>query len=382
MKIHHYLLDNPITVIFFISAVLITGACTEQATVIKDPKATGFFRRTEGWIASDGAISAALTDGRTVWLMGDSHIDDYDPATQTVPWLFQVRNAALLQPANDWKPENTRTLVGNGPDIKSFFKSTPNDSLWIWPGNGIQLGDTLYVYCGELIKTGDGIWGFGGTGRDMFAKLKVADMTVSGYDVLPNFNGINFGAGFVRNEHSGYVYAYGYKLIYERIQTEVYVARFHADTPVSNWEYWNGKDWTPRVQEVAAISRGAHNPHVSKVGDRYLILTTELSVQCDMGKHIFWAVGDSPTGPFPEQEKLYAIDDTLQGHYPFFYTVAAHPQFINDDGLLVTYCINGYEPCLPANVDGRLNPDHYRPRAIRVPLNMLFGNPSDIHLSN
>jgi hypothetical protein len=149
--------------------------------------------------------------------------------------------------------------------------------LWIWPGNGIQLGDTLYVYCSELIKTGDGAWGFGGTGRDMFAKLKVTDMSISGYDVLPNFNGINFGAGFVRDEHSGYVYAYGYKLIHERIQTEVYVARFHADTPVSNWKYWNGKDWTPRVQEVAVISRGAHNPHVSKVGDRYLILATELS---------------------------------------------------------------------------------------------------------
>jgi hypothetical protein len=46
----------------------------------------------------------------------------------------------------------------------------------------------------------------------------------------------------------------------------------------------------------------------------------------------------------------------------------AHPEWINGDGLLITYCINGYEPALPMSVNGRVNPEYYRPRAIRLPV--------------
>jgi hypothetical protein len=37
----------------------------------------------------------------------------------------------------------------------------------------------------------------------------------------------------------------------------------------------------------------------------------------------------------------------------------------------VTYSINGYEPCVSACVRGRAIPDHYRPKAIRVPLDQI-----------
>lgn len=42
---------------------------------------------------------------------------------------------------------------------------------------------------------------------------------------------------------------------------------------------------------------------------------------------------------------------------------------MNSDGLLITYCVNGYEPCVSNCVNGRMNPDYYRPRAIRLPIN-------------
>src|ERR1700726_461587 len=75
---------------------------SQEAQAHPDPAFTEFFRRTNGWTAGDGALSIPLSDGRVLWLFGDSHVDDLDPATQTIPCLFQVRNAALLQDTNDF----------------------------------------------------------------------------------------------------------------------------------------------------------------------------------------------------------------------------------------------------------------------------------------
>lgn len=346
------------------------SAAQQQAPEIyKDSTVVRFFQRTEGWIASDGALSVALSDGRTLWLMGDSHIDDYDEATGTIPCLFQVRNAALVQAAGSWSQEQTQTLIGEGPGIKSFLKRTPDDHYWFWPGTGIQLKDTVYVYCAELEKKGEGAWGFAGTGNDMWAKLAFPEMEVVEYTSLPDFNDINFGAGYIKE--GGYVYAYGYKLIPEAGGSEVYAARFPETNPDGPWEFWDGNAWSKDINQVAAIGKSAITPHVSKVKDKYLMLSTQLSVACNQGREIYASVSDRPTGPFPEQETLYTIDDTVQGHYPFFYQVVAHPQFTERDELLVTYCINGYAPCLETCPDGRANPDYYRPRGIRVPLKLI-----------
>lgn len=370
--------------LFVLVAVALTcwGPFTEAAGqtpgVYMDRVVTQFFQRTTGWIASDGALSVALDDGRTLWLMGDSHIDDYDQLTGTIPCLFQVRNAALLQSRGSWEPSDTETLTGDSQGIKSLFKTTQDNNFWFWPGNGIQLKDTVYVYCSELERTGDGTFGFAGTGKDVWAKMKFPEMKVVDYELLPYFGGIHFGAGFIEDENSDYVYAYGQKLIPMAGGSEVYVARFPSGSPCY-WEFWDGSQWQGDVAQLAVIGKGAISPHISKVKDQYLMLSTELSVACDQGNEIYASVSHSPVGPFSDGEKLYTIDDTLQGHYPFFYSVAAHPQFLgssvpgSDDqmDLVVTYCINGYAPCLEPCTDGRANPDHYRPRGIRVPLECL-----------
>src|SRR6266498_4512578 len=86
--------------------LLIVSAATAADTkalslpAYKDKEFTEFFRRTSGWTSGDGALSVPLSDGRVLWLFGDSHIDDFDPKTQTTPCLFQVRNAGLIQEMN------------------------------------------------------------------------------------------------------------------------------------------------------------------------------------------------------------------------------------------------------------------------------------------
>ncbi|HEU4551338.1 MAG TPA: DUF4185 domain-containing protein [Chitinophaga sp.] len=331
------------------------------------PAYNALFRKTQGWVAGDGAFSVPLADGRVMWFFGDSHIGGYDTATQTVPCLFQVRNAAFVHLHNNLQQH--QTLTGKGPGIPSLFKPMQGDSTWVWPGHGVQLGDTVYVTQAEFRNNGQGgNLGFESTGRYYMAKMQYPALTGISYRLLPPTGDINFTIGLVKPEKENYVYMYGYKTA--GIEPEIYVARFPAKQPWSAWEYWDGKTWQPDVQKAAVIGKGASNGvNVQKVDGKYLLVSTEFSIACDQGKRVFVAVSEKPVGPFSARTPVYVIPDTLQGHYPFFYAPAVHPEFRKGHAVLVTYCINEYGPCINVCRDNRKNPDVYRPRAFWLTLN-------------
>ncbi len=350
----------------------------QAQTAYKDSTAIRFFQRTSGWVSSDGALSIQLSDGSSLWLMGDSHIDDYDTVTHTLPCLFQVRNAALHQPAGDWDWHHTQTLTGSGPGIKSYFKNSTNDQYFCWPGMGIQLKDTIFIYCGSLRNTGaGGAFGFANEGNDYWAKIKFPEMKVVGYTTL-SFNGIGFGSGFVQDEKKEYVYAFGQQFgkadgAKTWAGTDLFTARFKTTDPYT-WQFWDGNNWSNDINKAKAVTNQPYVAfHVVQVNNHFVLTSTELSVGCDQGKRIYTSTSNSPVGPFNAPRLVYTIDDTLQGHYPFFYTPALHPEFVNEKKeILLTYCINGYDKCVEGCVNGRTNPDHYRPKGVRVPLSMII----------
>lgn len=369
---------SAITVAFF-SLLFLSGTCgrqpqnaADQAKIYKDSTVVEYFRRTSGWVAGDGAFSIPLSDGSTLWVMGDSHINDFDPKTGKIPCLFNVHNAGLLQPEGDWSHAGTKTLVSTEKGRESLFTDTAGHVRWYWPVSGIQLKDTVYIYFTGVERASGGL-GFAVNGKDKLVKLKFPEMEVVGYNSLPDFKGINFGVGFVRDEKSKYVYAFGHKYREESGQNDMYVARFPEGNPAAAWESWNGSGWNTAYENALSIRENAgFTPMICKVKDKYLLISSELSVGCDQGNEIYVSVSDRVTGPFSESKSLYTIDDIVQGHYPFFYVPVAHPQFINDqEEMLITYNVNGYGTCVEGCVNNRMNPDHYRPRGIRVPLELI-----------
>ncbi len=333
--------------------------------VHKDVAFTEFFRRTSGWTSGDGAITVPLSDGRVLWLFGDSHVDDYDPATRTTPCLFQTRNAAMLTAKNDLR--NPRTLIGKRRGFRSWFKDSNDDDVWFWPLCGFQNGQAVYVYLDSFRKTpAGGMWGFENTGTDYWARIKFPEIEVAAYEPLPNFQGIHFGYGLVPD--GPYTYAFGGRQ--SGAASDLYVARFQTKSPENTWMFWNGIVWMTNVAHAVVIARGKSTSlHVCRVRDKFVFTTSDFSVGCDQGKNIYMCSSRQPQGPFSELRPVYTIDDRFEGHSPLFYLPVAHPEFINaQDEILVTYNINGYAPCISPCVKGRAIPDHYRPRAIRVPL--------------
>ncbi len=353
--------------------LVFSGLHAQQKPIAyKDSTVVHFFQRTQGWSAGDGAFSIPLSDGSVLWTMGDSFIDTYDSVTQKVPCLFNTNNALLLQPRGDWNWRNTKTLDSRNPVTKTFFRDSTDNGDWYWPVSGIQLADTIYVYYSGIARAAGGL-GFAPTDKDVLAKIKVPEMELVGYHALPDLNAINFGVGFIEDKKSGYVYAYGHKFRPDARQNDIYVARFRARRPTGSWEFWDGRRWNKDVAKAVSVRKDAgFTPMVCKVKDKYVIISSELSIGCDQGKDIYATVSDRITGPFSERRTIFTIDDTVQGHYPFFYVPVGHPEFINEQQeLLVTYNVNGYGECVTGCVNNRMDPNHYRPRGARIPLKLI-----------
>jgi hypothetical protein len=341
------------------------------AVTYKDTTVTNFFRRQTGLIAGDGGFSIPLSNGHVLWMMDDSHINDYRAADESMGWLFQVRNAGLLQPVNDWKWQNTSTLTGNTSATPSYIKFTENNSHWIWPNSGFQLGDTLYVYSSNLTTVPGGL-GFGPGGNDFLAKIKIPEMKVTGYLQLQNFNGINFGITFLKN-NDGYMYVYGNKSA--GMASNIFLARFPINNIMAMWTFYDGNGWNKDVTKAKSVGQGQSNGvSINYVNGKFLIVSTEFSVGCNQGNRIFLSTGDSPVGPFTSAKAIYKITDTAQNDYPFFYAAIIHPEYTNSKGeVLVTYAINGYPDCLPDHdANFRSIPDRYRLRGIRIPWSVIM----------
>lgn len=341
-----------------------------QPSAYKDSTVTSFFKRTTGVVAMDGGYTITLNDGKVLWLFGDSYIDEYDSVTKTVPCLFQARNSGLLQSSpSDWNKANTISLTGNRGSDKTFLADKKNPGHFFWPGCGYQLNDTIFIY-GMNMKNAKGGLGFAKAGNDVWIKVLYPSFKTIAIQQLPASDSIQFGSGLIEDKENGFVYIYGTKAKF--ISADVYVARFSINHP-AEWEYWNGLSWSRKIDDAKPATEALSNSTtVSKVKGKYLLLTAAFSVSCDGGKDIYAAVGDHPEGPFSKPQTIYTINDTLQGHYPFFYLPIAHPDCINENNeLLVHYSINGYEPCIKNCINNRFNPEYYRPQAINVSLNAL-----------
>ncbi|MBD2705118.1 hypothetical protein IC229_31130 [Spirosoma sp. BT702] len=343
---------------------------TGPQTATRDSLFTEHFRRTKGWIAGDDGYSIRLTDGRTLWLWGDSYIDNYDAATRTIPCLFQVNNAGLLQNATN--PADMATLLGAGKPASYFLHPGGWPTYWFWPGSGYQQGNTVYCFLDNIKTTGaNGSFGFTSGGPNYVATIQFPAMTVQGYKQLPAQNGINFGAGFVPHP-DGFMYVYGYKGD-GFVGSKMYVARIKPDDPITSWQYYDGANWITDPTKAAPIASDGTSSFASgfKVGNKFALLSSEFSLGCT-GKEIYAFTADQPQGPYSSRKLIYTIPEKAGDKYPFFYFAIGHPEFIDNQGLLVTYSVNGFLQCGPeVCINNRRDPDTYRPKAFRVPLSVL-----------
>lgn len=340
--------------------------------VYKDSIFTNYFKRTSDWVAGDGAHSIPLKDNRSLWNFGDSNIGFYDAASNTVPCLFQVRNAGLTLGITDAWVQTT--LTGTGSPA-SYFALGTNKNYWFWPLDGYQNNDTVFIFLQRIHLIGSGnSSSFEVVDSSYMAKINFPALTVISYSLLSEKNGIMFGKGVVVDNTTGFVYVYGIKP--NTLGNDLFVARFPKSNIYNSWEFYDGSGWNTDAKKAQKIySEFTSSFNVCKIKNKFVLITTEFSIGCDQGKNIYTQTADNSFGPFINRKAIWQLDDLLEGHYPFFYLANPHPEYENGKNeLLVTYCINGYGTCVNTCIGNRKNPDVYRPKAIRIPYKLIDNN--------
>ena len=335
-----------------------------DTSLYKDTIFTNYFKRTTGFIAGDAAFSVPQNNGKSMWLYGDSYIDNYDAVTATIPCLFQVRNCGQLMDIAQPNIQSTYTGTGSPP---SWFHFGNDNNYWFWPGAGYTINDTMFIFLERLHSTGTGPFAFEVVDSNYIARVPVNNPSQISYIIQPSRNGIDFTKSVINDiSFCGYTFIYGIKN--NGFGNDVFLARFPTDNVNAPWQYYSNNGWNNDVMQAKVVySEFTSSFYVVKVKEKYVMISTEFSVDCDQGKNVYVSVCNNPYGPFINHHSVWQVDDTLNGHYPMFYMAMAHPEFDNGHNqLLITYCINGYGNCVTTCINNRMDPNTYRPKAIRV----------------
>lgn len=358
--------------ILFAAVIFLLGsACVNQnkkpgnrKVVVDETFNRCFKRKGEGFTGGDGTYSVLLPDGRTVWIFGDTFIggvNEDNTRTKTDP--IYIRNSFIVQDG-----ECFHTLFNDTGDINrsqmippqvvdSDFDISEYDQ-WYWPGDGFVENDMLKVFVSEFHQVDTGMWDF---------KWEHTALVSFSLPDLEQTNVELFDYGVEKDVHYGHAVLEDgdYTYIYGLSEGKPHVARAQAGNVSGAWEFFNGTKWTrnPGESQPMADIHGAEQFSVLKHEGKYYYITQMGGFSSQIGV----LSSDKPYTGWKKKRVLYNTPSDSLNSNIFTYNAVAHPQFINEQGMLISYNTNSF-----VLSDHYKDADIYRPRFIRVPLDLIF----------
>jgi hypothetical protein len=310
-----------------------------------------------GWQAADIGASARLSDGRIVWVFGDTfRVPSIQPRlvanSMLITSLFCV--SQLVAP-------------GNGPVIPDS-----DDGTVLWPMSATVLSvagdDVLIVLCSR-IRRGGGQFSFTflGTSAAVFdvppggrpALRQVEQITPDDDDSTQ----INWGAAAV--VHGSWLYTYG-----TRLSTQQYVfgrALYVARSPVADpddrtgWQFWDGARWQGEIGRAVPVLPAAggvsQTLSVSYLHGGYVAVSKR---DGDLGGFVYTWTAANPAGPWRPHRSVAAPAGFHSGALQ--YAPLAHPEVPLASGKLLVSISRNTTDLSALNAD----PDIGRPRFVEV----------------
>jgi hypothetical protein len=305
-----------------------------------------FTRYGDGWTGGDATYSILLPDGRTLWIFADTFLgtvneDRSRPATGLINNSFVIQDGDQLTTMHGGTPSNPSSLI---------TPATPGS--WYWPTDATIYNDTLQLLLQGFRSTPDGgQFGFEYTSIDL-GLFTLPDLELIEIQTKIPEPDIAYGSCVL--ESSDYIYIYGTsKAGGDKFAN---IARAADGDMRNNWEYYNGSDWVPDVEESAALFNTVVEQYaVFEDNGRYYLVTHENA----FGDEIYILDAPDPLGPWGNQRTLYCTPET--GNNIFTYNSFVHPQFTENDELLISYNNNSFD-----YFELFENADNYRPHFIRV----------------
>lgn len=309
----------------------------------RDSYYISLFTRSTGWTGGDATYSVDLKNGKTLWMFGDTFIDQVGP-NRTRPSFRLIRNSIVVQDGSAMKTYHSGTSVN-----PSDYAKPPESGEWYWPGDGTVAEGKLYLFMHGFGTNGEGAWDFFRTSIDLLT-INPETMAIEHNTRLFDDPLISWGAAIL--EDTDYTYVYG--VLSDNTGKSLYVARTNADL-TDTWEYFTGTAWSEDPAQAEAIHDDVSEQFaVFRDGTTYYLL----SQNNFFGKQIYLFNSTSPLGPFGDNKTVYCTPETSDDIYT--YNAFAHPH-IYSDSLLVSYNVNSFD-----YTDLLDNADNYRPYFVRI----------------
>ena len=267
-----------------------------------------------------------------------------------------IRNCAI------WQQGDSLQAIFNGSfDDPLDFISTPDpDSSWFWPEHGMVENDTLKIFMSEFItNAGPPGWNFE-FHNTYLVFLSYPGFELLGMQVMPYYaiNEVMYGNQLL--VEGDYTYIYGRRNGANNV-ANAHVARAATGYLNSSWEFYDGSGWTTNASASAWITFQPVSQQYAafKHQQKYVLLTQQIW----LGSKIYTMTADTPEGPWDNLTEVYITPHPFLDM--FTYNAWAHPQFNEEDKLLVSYNSNGDFWSIFSNVE------LYRPTFIRVPFALI-----------
>jgi len=340
------------------AALLLAAPITLQAqTATAWPEADKLFHYDPRWLGADAAYSVDLGKGRVLWIFEDTFLAAYPGSLKRSDGHF-LHNTVAIQ--HGYNPAHATIdfhwrIEGNSPS--EIF---PNEGpVWIWPDDGIRLGNSLIVF-GERVVS-DGTSGFKSDGWNAYL-IRNPDSNPSTWKpkkISEQHDAVTMASAILREGQ--YIYIFGES----EPEHELYVARVSAahleQGTLDALAWWTGSNWSTNTSlRKPILHEGGTETSVQR--DPTGIGFIEVNSRGFGATDIVMRHALEFTGPWSDALKIYRPPES-DGPDPFVYAGKSHAELQGAD-LILTYATNSFTDAAMDDLT------RYFPRFVRVTLTL------------
>jgi hypothetical protein len=331
-------------------------------------KAVPTFPYRQGWLGADAAYSIPLSEGKSLWLFGDTFVGGRSATVRTDHSPMPRNSIGISQCDHQRCTIDYFWTRMYRPHPRAFFDLAGAD--WFWPLDGFIAQGKLYVVLEEMRTAGTGAFGFANNGitlatianfhdspsqwKIQYQKVLAGDMAVPGVAVVagqPNFNPYPKDLG-------GAAWVYFFTLRKLDHHSELALTRLPIDRldraaqTAGGWQYLSGNEnWQAWMTHGTLPDDAKTVMHAGY---------TEFTVRYHAAEAKWVAVAPSTVlgegravyslapaidGPWQEQQTLLLYPEMKKDNPDhtanlICYAAKEHPEFESTGSLMLTYACN------------------------------------------
>lgn len=378
--------------IFIFFAIITLGLTTsckpkteanKEKPIIIDEKFNALFAPDSGGVTgADGIFSVPLPDGQSAFLMGDCFLGKVNNNQRDINTKM-LNNSFII--INEQQNKARAIYKGTYDNPMSIIEPVQTDDTnrWYWPGHGFTEDSTLYIFAlnmytdpahivksekdeadmDEIDRMTETMFAFQVSGVDLLSfslpdfKQQSVDRVEYAYNTDIHFGNSVFTEG-------KYIYLLGTKNYSDMSRAHIARTQFGNKPYYANWEFYNGEEWVKDYKQSKPLDIDisvSEQFSLFKIQEKYVLLIQEKT-----SGDIYTYTSKNPHSGYSNKQFIYHTPERENGVEGMTtYNAMAHPQYIENDMLLVSYCTNASVRAIFDDVN------NYRPRFIRVPISKI-----------